>query len=146
MWLFGIERSVRQVAMIAGRALDGWLGTMGIPMTPLLVVVVMAATLVALRESRLDSSWGMELAATQPEPERSRAVEEKHSLARACAELSHQRNLSQREGEVLLLLAQHKTANPHIRHVYQKLDIHTREELFALVEEARIQRKTQSIA
>ena len=72
----------------------------------------------------------------------------------------YQRNLSQREGEVLLLLAQHKTARDieaelcvangtakaHIRHVYQKLDIHTREELFALVEEARIQRKTQSIA
>ena len=160
VWLFGIERSVRQVAMIAGRALEGWLGTMGIPMTPLLIVVVMAATLVALRESRLDSSWGMELTATQPEPERSRSVEEKHSLTRACAELSHQRNLSQREGEVLLLLAQHKTARDieaelcvangtakaHIRHVYQKLDIHTREELFALVEEARIQKKSLSIA
>lgn len=53
VWLFGIERSVRQVAMIAGRALEGWLGTMGIPMTPLLIVVVMVATLVALRESRL---------------------------------------------------------------------------------------------
>lgn len=38
------------------------------------------------------------------------------------------------------------TAKAHIRHVYQKLDIHTREELFALVEEVRIQKKSLSIA
>ena len=51
-----------------------------------------------------------------------------------------------------MLLAQHKTAldieaelcvangtaKAHIRHVYQKLDIHTREELFALVEKSQV--------
>ena len=53
---------------------------------------------------------------------------------------------------MLRLLAEHKsagdvehelgvangTAKSHIRHVYQKLDIHSREELFALVERARV--------
>ncbi|MBS5478690.1 MAG: helix-turn-helix transcriptional regulator, partial [Coriobacteriia bacterium] len=62
-------------------------------------------------------------------------------------------NLSQREEEVLLLLAQKKTARDierelcvangtakaHIRHVYQKLDIHAREELFAMVEGRRVE-------
>lgn len=51
-----------------------------------------------------------------------------------------------------MLLAQHKTARDieaelcvangtakaHIRHVYQKLDIHTREELFGLVEKSQV--------
>lgn len=78
-------------------------------------------------------------------------MEQRHSLARSCAEIARTRNLSQREGEVLLLLAQKKTARDieqelciangtakaHIRHVYQKLDIHTREELFAMVEKGR---------
>ena len=55
--------------------------------------------------------------------------------------------LTQREGEVLLLLAQQKsaadieqellvangTAKAHIRHVYQKLGIHSREELYEMV-------------
>lgn len=153
VWLFGIERSVRQVAMMAGRCVETFMAAAGLAAAPLVIVAVMAATLVALRESRLDSSWGVELSDTQPQPERSRAVEERHSLARACTELSRARNLSQREGEVLLLLAQHKTARDieaelcvangtakaHIRHVYQKLDIHTREELFTLVEEAQAQ-------
>ena len=57
--------------------------------------------------------------------------------------------LTEREQEVLFLLAQHKTAGDierelcvahgtakaHIRHVYKKLDIHAREELFDLVEQ-----------
>ena len=63
--------------------------------------------------------------------------------------ISH--NLSQREEEVLLPLARHMTARDiqrelcvangtakaHVRHVYQKLGIHTRDELFAMVDEAR---------
>ena len=78
-------------------------------------------------------------------------MEERNALVGACAALAKERNLSQREEEVLLLLAQHKTARDierelcvangtakaHIRHVYQKLDIHTREELFERVGGAR---------
>ena len=66
---------------------------------------------------------------------------------RACSELASSHGLSQREEEVLLLLAHHKsaseigselcvahgTAKAHIRHVYQKLGIHSRDELFGLV-------------
>lgn len=151
VWLFGIERAVRQLAMIGGRAAESAMGVVALPVAPLLVVSVMLATLVVLREGRLDSSWGLELSACQREPNRSHTVEQRHSLARSCAEIARTRNLSQREGEVLLLLAQKKTARDieqelciangtakaHIRHVYQKLDIHTREELFAMVEKGR---------
>lgn len=91
---------------------------------------------------------GVELMRDQPATERSRAVEERASLVRACSAIAARYGLSQREEEVLLLLAQHKsatdigaelcvahgTAKAHIRHVYQKLDVHAREELFELVE------------
>lgn len=151
VWLFGIERAMRQVAMMAGRAVEGALAAAGLSATPLLVVVVLAATLVVLRESRLDSAWGLEMDPEQAEPEKSQAVARRYSTSQACVRIADRCGLSQREGEVLLLLAQHKTARDieselyvangtakaHIRHIYQKLDIHTREELFEAVEAAR---------
>lgn len=95
--------------------------------------------------------WGVELEKVQKDPGRSQGIAARNSLVRACALLSKERGLSQREEEVLLLLAQRKTARDverelcvangtakaHIRHVYQKLDIHTREELFDMVDGAR---------
>ena len=64
-----------------------------------------------------------------------------------CDEIARTYKLSAREEEVLLLLAQRKTvgiierelliangtAKAHVRHIYQKLDIHTRQELFDLL-------------
>ncbi len=154
IWLFGIERAARSLAMMAGRATEESLLATGISLAPLLVVIVMLVTFVAFRERRLSSPWGVRISGEQPEPERSRAIEDRGSLMRACAALAASRNLSQREEEVLSLLAQHKTARDiehelcvangtakaHIRHVYQKLDIHTREELFVMVEAARQQK------
>ncbi len=72
----------------------------------------------------------------------------KQELADRCAEIARRYKLSAREEEVLLLLAQHKTvgiierelviangtAKAHVRHIYQKLDIHTRQELFDLLD------------
>ena len=154
IWLFGIERAVRSLAMMAGRGVEGALGAAGLSYVPLLVVVVMAVTFVALREGRLSSAWGVRLAETAGVGGGgARSVEDRGSLTRACSALARERNLSQREEEVLLLLAQKKTARDierelcvangtakaHIRHVYQKLDIHAREELFAMVEGRRVE-------
>ena len=147
IWLFGLERAVRCVATIVGRVVDGLLIGMGFSVAPVLVVAVMIATFMVFSEKKLDSTWGVLLEEKQDHPERSQGVEERNALVSACAELARERNLSQREEEVLLLLAQHKTARDiehelcvangtakaHIRHVYQKLDIHTREELFERV-------------
>lgn len=151
IWLFGLERSVRCVATIGGRVVDGALVAAGFSVGPLLVVAVMVATFVVFSEKKLDSTWGVLLREQQDDPERSQGVEQRNALTAACAELAKACNLSQREEEVLLLLAQHKTARDieqelcvangtakaHIRHVYQKLGIHTREELFERVEKAR---------
>lgn len=71
----------------------------------------------------------------------------KQELVDRCDEIARTYKLSAREEEVLLLLAQRKTvgiiersclsptapAKAHVRHIYQKLDIHTRQELFDLL-------------
>ena len=72
----------------------------------------------------------------------------RQALADRCAQLAREYRLTARESEVLLLLAQHKTvseieaelfiangtAKAHVRHIYHKMDIHTRDELLELAE------------
>lgn len=71
-----------------------------------------------------------------------------HFLERNCDLIAECRDLTQREREALQLLARRKnylqiassmqisanTAKSHIRHIYQKLGVHSAEELFALLE------------
>lgn len=142
LWLFGIERGVRMLAMAAGRGVEDLTG--GWPVIVLVLVAALVATALIMSENRLTSSWGLALSDATGE---SRDDVERARLGGACAELARTRGLTQREGEVLLMLAQRKTAGDierelcvaygtakaHIRHVYRKLDIHSREELFELV-------------
>ncbi|MEY8460437.1 LuxR family transcriptional regulator [Eggerthellaceae bacterium 24-137] len=69
-------------------------------------------------------------------------------IAVACASVASARGLSPRESEVLLLLAQGRsrtfiqselflsdgTVKTHIRHIYQKLDVHSKQELISLIQ------------
>lgn len=75
-------------------------------------------------------------------------IEMLRNLELCCAEISRDYLLTKREAEVLLLLARRKTiasmahelclsANTiksHVLHVHQKLDVHSHEELFSLIE------------
>uniref|UniRef100_A0A7C9JDR8 DNA-binding response regulator n=1 Tax=Muribaculaceae bacterium Z82 TaxID=2304548 RepID=A0A7C9JDR8_9BACT len=151
IWLFGIERSVRQIAMWLGRTTadvaesanllgDGG----GAAVSLLAVLAVVVATTILLSERDLSSRWGANFLSGGMD---SAAAIRKQELADRCAEISRQYKLSAREEEVLLLLAQHKTvgiierelliangtAKAHVRHIYQKLNIHTRNELFDLL-------------
>ena len=143
LWLFGIERGVRMLAMMAGRNVEGM--AHGWPVVVLVLVAALVVTALIVSEGRLTSNWGLELS-TEVDGRSSKAAEQAR-LGHACAKLAGERGLTQREGEVLLLLAQRKTAGDierelcvaygtakaHIRHVYRKLDIHSRDELFELV-------------
>ena len=141
VWIFGIERAVRMVAMACGRAAQtvahGWL------LIALVSILAVIGFVIIVTECKLTSDWGIEI-------HKDDALYEtalRNALGRRCAELGREKNLTQREEEVLLLLAQHKTASDienelcvahgtakaHIRHVYRKLDIHSRDELFSLV-------------
>lgn len=118
-----------------------------IPLVPLTCVLFFAATLIILTEHKLDASWGVELSGKQRFPTAIDEVRKRNTLIQSCAWIAESYHLSQRGEEVLILLAQRKTAKDiemalcvaygtakaHIRHVYQKLDIHTREELFEMV-------------
>ncbi|WP_251177885.1 helix-turn-helix transcriptional regulator [Adlercreutzia agrestimuris] len=151
IWLFGIERSVRQITMWLGRAVGDVVETTSLfgdtghlIVSFLAIVAVIFATTILLSERDLSSRWGANFLAGGTD---SAAMIRKQELADRCREIAHRYKLSPREEEVLLLLAQHKTvgiierelfiangtAKAHVRHVYQKLDIHTRSELFNMI-------------
>lgn len=150
LWLFAIERAVRLVAVLLGLGasslmsaylVDGWAE---IVLDVVIVLVMVAATLVLLSEKELCSTWGVVLDEVPADQEE---MLEKNRLGMKCTELSKQFGLSSREEEVLLLLAQKKrrstiehelyiaesTLKTHIRHIYQKLEVHSKEELYDLV-------------
>lgn len=144
VWLFGIERGVRALAMIAGRLADEALTFLGLPVAPLIVMAVLVATFMVATERRLSSAWGVQV--REEESPAAREAARRRALVARCAELGSAHGLSQREEEVLLLLAQGKTAGEiarelmiangtvkaHVGHIYQKLDVHTRDELLAM--------------
>lgn len=108
----------------------------------LVIVMVVAATMILFSEKELSSRWGMTFLA-EYNAQADTALVKKQELANRCQALARERGLSPREEEVLLLLAQHKTvgsierelfiangtAKTHIRHIYRKLDVHSRDEL-----------------
>ena len=150
LWLFGIERGVRALAMLLGRAAYDTAAVPDAVLAALVVIAVLVATYLILTEGRVTSDWGVTARPRQAD----RTEAEERSLRRArlverCHAVGDDRKLSQREEEVLVLLAERKTisqiehelyiangtAKAHIRHVYAKLGIHSREELFELVGE-----------
>ncbi len=143
VWIFGIERGVRMLAMMAGRCFEplahGW------PVAGIVVAAVAVGTWLIFSERGTSASWGIVLYEEGDDLYRTARL---NALGRRCAELGRAHSLTEREQEVLFLLAQrksagdierelcvaHGTAKAHIRHVYRKLDIHAREELFELVD------------
>ena len=160
IWLFGIERGVRQIFMLLGRDTSQALESIGVApanievvTSALAVISIVAATMIFMSEKELSSNWGAvpvipETQSILPtEPRSKTPAEKKHELATRVATVAREYKLSTREEEVLLLLGQRKTvgiierelfiangtAKAHVRHIYQKLDIHTRQELFDML-------------
>lgn len=160
IWLFGIERGVRQIFMLIGRDTSQALGSIGVVpanieviTSTLAVISIVAATMIFMSEKELSSNWGaVPVAPEAPstpamEPRKKTPAEKKHELATRVATVAREYKLSTREEEVLLLLGQRKTvgiierelfiangtAKAHVRHIYQKLDIHSRQELFVML-------------
>ena len=110
----------------------------------LVCVLILGATLVLFSERELSSKWGVDILATGGLVERS---EEEERREERCRELVETYHLSPREEEVLLLLAEGKTGRviqqelfiaegtfkAHTRHIYEKMSINTRKELFDLL-------------
>lgn len=151
IWLFGIERGVRAIFMMLGRrvqdiTLDLHFESIegGAIVAVLTMLAVIVGTMVFMSERDLSSRWGAHFLSSVKNTE---SIIKKQELADRCDALAKEYRLSAREEEVLLLLAQKKTvgvierelfiangtAKAHIRHIYQKLDIHSRKTLLSML-------------
>jgi DNA-binding CsgD family transcriptional regulator len=151
VWLYGVERGLRALFMLVGR----WVSNFFFSETPsgimeatapkvIIVVLVIVATVILLSERDLASKWGIAFFGSQQDGEE---IFSQQALADTCARIGKKYGLSSREEEVLLLLARRQrlpliekelfiangTVKAHIRHIYRKLGIHTRKELFEML-------------
>ena len=144
-------KNAEQFFVQAGSAATDALGMSGLPadtqslvVAILVCVLILGATLVLFSERELSSKWGVDILATGGLVERS---EEEERREERCREQVETYRLSPREEEVLLLLAEGKTGRviqqelfiaegtfkAHTRHIYEKMSINTRKELFDLL-------------
>lgn len=154
IWLFGIERAVRVSFNLLGRQTEAVVSEvdfMGVApdfvLNALVILLVALLTTMLLSGKGLPDRWGVAFFDNPEVPEEDYPVND-HHLAALCAKVAKERLLSQREEEVLLLLAQRKsigsieqglviakgTAKTHIRNVYRKLGVHSRDELVEYLE------------
>ncbi|MDU6010928.1 MAG: helix-turn-helix transcriptional regulator [Slackia sp.] len=151
LWLFGIERAARLLSVQAGIEIKSfWSSTTGASFFEMLLVGLAVAVMIALAtyfflsEARLTSSWGATLQSVDASEVSGR---ERMRLGEKCSQMAEAFALTAREEEVLVLLMQGKkpqqierelyvansTVKTHIKHLYRKLDVHSRQELMDLM-------------
>lgn len=110
----------------------------------LILVIMLSQTFILRSEKDLNARWGVSLLQTGSLDD---ATDELLRVAARCDEITAQYRLSPREDEILRLMAQGKsgreisqelfiaegTYKAHSQHIYTKLDIHSRKELFVLL-------------
>ena len=155
LWLFGIMRAARVIASVLGGHVGATLlssrGTDTIMLATALVAVgLVAACMGCMNERDLESTWGItpvEKNPTEGSPSHPPLETYYEAFVARCAQIARMYGLTRREEEVLACLAQGKsvprieeelfisngTAKSHVRHIYAKLDIHSRDQLIALV-------------
>ena len=150
LWLFGIERAVRMAFNGAGRTAHDFL--LGMPfgvdvsfvLPAVVIILVVVGTMVLLSERSLTNTWGMSV--EDAEPHRLERFARSDIIEGRSHELARDFGLTLREEEILAQLAQRKrnheiaselfiseqTVKTHVRNLYRKLGIHSRDELYAL--------------
>ncbi|WP_251178676.1 response regulator transcription factor [Adlercreutzia agrestimuris] len=147
IWLFGLTRAARVIASVLGSycGTSAWavLDESGILLlTNIVVIVLVAFSMFLLNETDLETTWGI-----TPVKTRHETATYRESLSGRCAQVARLHGLTLREEEILALLAQGKstpriqqelcisngTAKSHIRHIYAKLNVHSRDEVIQLV-------------
>lgn len=148
LWLFAIERAVRlvfgQVGSVAGAILASQplpVGELGVLFAAASVALALTTALIFASEKSLSSMWGVVLkeGASEGGDEHVR----RNRLGLRCRSIATACDLTEREEETLFQLLQGKrpariadelgvelsTVRTHIKHVYQKLDVHSNKEL-----------------
>lgn len=143
MFVSAVLISVPLGRFLAGYAALGdrqWAGL------PIVIALLLATTaMLTLSEDRTIGGWGLADAVDEP-AEGTR--QEGGAWVRRCRAAAEAHGLSVRETEVMIMLAKGRslphiqetlhiasgTAHTHARHIYAKLDIHSRQELLDLIE------------
>ena len=152
VWLFGLERGIRGFCGVAGAETFSLLEQLQGPsielVAPILATIALVlGTLLFFSEKNIFGRWNIEFA--QPKSSGGIVPDKLPQLFWNCLGVVRQFDLSRREEDVLLLLAQKKTtaqigetlfisfdtAKSHIAHIYRKLDVHSRDELIEFVAE-----------
>lgn len=150
--VFASARAASELAMLLGILLRRWMRATGIldnqtmlwVITLVGLVVVTGCVLLWHSERTVSTNWGTD--GVDP-ASGLRIVSEREHLLERCATIAKQHHLTAREEEILSLLASgvtpssieqtlflsHNTLKTHMRHIYAKLDVHTRSEAVALV-------------
>lgn len=151
VWLFGIERGVRAMFSLAGRQTSEAFSLLGSNVASLAVgsitiALVVIGTLLIVSEKDFLSRWGVSFKGDSSAPGELDLLY-RQDISKRCADAASRFGLTSREGEVLALLAtgltigqiqrrlviSKDTAKTHIRHIYQKMDVHSREGLFDIL-------------
>lgn len=144
-------KNAEQLLQLAGGGATDALGMLGLPastealaVTVIVSVLILAATVLLFSEKELASKWGVSILEEGGLVQR---TAEEERAAERVEELSRTYRLSPREQEVLALLAEGKTGRAvqqelfiaegafkaHTRHIYEKMGINSRKELFDLL-------------
>lgn len=160
--LFGLERGIRAIFSLLGRLVDNAVLSLGghsvlsdLVVAGAIAVLVIAFALVLWHAPTQQVRWSVpRIEAAGEEPGSAAEPDTRvQRLVIACSLLRREYELTPREEDVLFLLVQGKsiaevaqnlviakgTAKVHVRHIYEKLGIHTRDELKALVAEREVQ-------
>jgi DNA-binding CsgD family transcriptional regulator len=127
-------------------AADSGVGTI-LAFSALMLLFIIAATFILEDHYPISSE-----VADGDEPLEANAIPKRDSWDERCAQVAAQYGLSSRQAEVLALLAKgrnasyiqerlaisHYTAKAHIYNIYQKVGIHSRQELLTLIEEVEL--------
>ena len=149
--VFMAIKNAEQLFQVVGGEVPGLLAQAGLPaatqdfvVTIIVAVLILAATVLLFSEKELASKWGVDILEEGGLIER---TAEEERVGTRVAELSATYRLSPREQEVLALLAEGKTGRviqqelfiaegtfkAHTRHIYEKMGINSRKELFELL-------------
>ena len=148
---FTAIKNAEQLLQMAGGGATDALGMLGLPaatealaVTVAVSVLILAATVLLFSEKELASKWGVDILEEGGLIER---TAEEERVSERVEEFSRAYRLSPREQEVLALLAEGKTGRviqqelfiaegtfkAHTRHIYEKMGINSRKELFELL-------------
>lgn len=142
--VFSVAYLVEHLAACAGSSIPLWMGagTQALPLVVLSVLAGIAFTCFSTDED-YRTAWGtMRVKRNYADPS-----SYYYSLTEICSTIAMQYSLSKRESDVLLLLAQKKTATQisidlvvsiatvktHVHNIYKKLGVHSRKELLAFI-------------